>query len=149
MVAVEVGHSDTHNSTVLWCPALRLVVAGDVVYGDVHQMLGEANTHALRMEWVRALDIVSSLNLASVVPGHRRPSELDGPWHVEASRKYILDFDKLAENGECRNARDLVGKMKELWPTRFNDGALIVGAINAFKVKEKEAKKKKQGAEKL
>ncbi|OAP56968.1 hypothetical protein AYL99_09080 [Fonsecaea erecta] len=155
--AVEVGHADTHSSTVLFVPALRLVAAGDVVYGDVHQMLGEANTHALRMEWVRAVDTVAALDPTPqvVVPGHVKPHELCGAWHLERTRRYILDFDALVEGGggsgddspRPQNARELVARMKELWPTRFNDGALVVGAINAFKVKEKEKKQKQQKAD--
>ncbi|KAI1626693.1 putative metallo-beta-lactamase domain protein [Exophiala viscosa] len=137
MKAIEVGHADTHSSTVLWCEDLRLVVAGDVVYGDVHQMLGEANTHALRLEWVAAIDKVASLNPMTVVAGHKKPDEIDGVWHLARSKQYILDFDKLVESGECKTVRDLVARMKSLWSTRFNDGALVVGAINALKVKKK------------
>ena len=37
MRVVEVGHTDTHDTTVLHVPDLGLVVAGDAVYGDVHQ----------------------------------------------------------------------------------------------------------------
>src|ERR1700761_7392269 len=33
--AIECGHSDTIDSTVLWVPDLRLAVCGDVVYGNV------------------------------------------------------------------------------------------------------------------
>ena len=40
--AVEVGHTDTLDTTVLWVPDLRLAVCGDVVYGDVHMYLVEA-----------------------------------------------------------------------------------------------------------
>ncbi|KAJ9612538.1 hypothetical protein H2200_004135 [Cladophialophora chaetospira] len=142
--AVEVGHSDTHDSTVLFVPDLKLVVAGDVVYGDVHQMLGEANTHALRMEWVRAIETVHALKPTPeiVVPGHMKGTEVAGAWHLANSKKYILDFDKLVESGQVTKAKELVGKMKEIWPTRFNDGALIIGAINGLKVKEKELKAK-------
>ena len=35
--AVEVGWSDTYNTTVLHVPSLDLVVAGDNVYGECHQ----------------------------------------------------------------------------------------------------------------
>ncbi|CBF78835.1 uncharacterized protein ANIA_11550 [Aspergillus nidulans FGSC A4] len=37
-------------------PPLRLVVAGDAVYGDVHQYFGEATTVEKRKEWLRVLD---------------------------------------------------------------------------------------------
>lgn len=54
--AVEVGHSDTHDSTVLWAPSIKLAVCGDVVYGDVHQQFRYANTKALREEWISAIE---------------------------------------------------------------------------------------------
>ena len=39
LVAVEVGHTDTDDTTVLHVPSIGLVVAGDAVYNGVHQML--------------------------------------------------------------------------------------------------------------
>jgi glyoxylase-like metal-dependent hydrolase (beta-lactamase superfamily II) len=145
--AVEVGHSDTHDSTVLFVPDLKLVVAGDVVYGDVHQMLAEANTHALRMEWVRAIETIMALKPTPeiVVPGHMKADEIPGAWHLENSRRYILEFDRLVASGRFAKAKDLVGAVKKHWPTRFNDGALVVGAISALKVREEEARKAAKG----
>lgn len=46
------GRTDTHETIVLWVAGLQLVVAGDVVYSDVHQHLVEANAKELRLEWV-------------------------------------------------------------------------------------------------
>jgi hypothetical protein len=39
--AIETGHSDTVDTTVLHVPSIRLVVAGDVVYNGVDQHLLE------------------------------------------------------------------------------------------------------------
>ncbi|KAL2819093.1 hypothetical protein BDW59DRAFT_165245 [Aspergillus cavernicola] len=62
--AVEVGHTDTDDTTVLHVPSIKLVVAaGDAVYGDVHQFFGEANTTEKRKEWLRALDTIEALQL--------------------------------------------------------------------------------------
>ncbi|HEY9227509.1 MAG TPA: MBL fold metallo-hydrolase, partial [Gemmatimonadaceae bacterium] len=41
LIPIEVGHTDTDNTTCLHVPDLGLVVAGDVVYNDVHVYLGE------------------------------------------------------------------------------------------------------------
>lgn len=143
--AVEVGHADTHSSTALWVADLKLAVAGDVVYGTVHQMLAEANTSALRHEWIRAIEAIEALGPTSVVAGHKLPHEVDGVWHLENSKRYIRDFDALVERGHVRNARELVKKMKELYPARFNDGALVAGAVAAFKVKENAKQKASAG----
>lgn len=56
--AVEVGHTDTKDTTVLYVPDLKLAVCGDVVYGDVHQLLLEANTKEKRAEWISAIEKV-------------------------------------------------------------------------------------------
>jgi glyoxylase-like metal-dependent hydrolase (beta-lactamase superfamily II) len=76
--AVEVGHTDTYNTTVLHVPSIRLVVAGDAVYGDVHQYFGEANTTAKRQEWLRALDAIEALDPQTVIAGHKRAGTVDG-----------------------------------------------------------------------
>ena len=39
---VEVGHTDTDDTTVLHVPDLDLVVAGDVIYNGVHMYLARA-----------------------------------------------------------------------------------------------------------
>jgi len=61
LVAVEVGHSDTDHTTCLNVPSIGLVVAGDVAYNDVHQLLAESNSQT-RGEWISALDKIESLN---------------------------------------------------------------------------------------
>ena len=43
LVIIEVGHSDTDESTVLHVPDLGLVVAGDVIYNGVHQYLDDVD----------------------------------------------------------------------------------------------------------
>src|SRR5262249_55736673 len=42
LVIVEVGHSDTDDTSVLHVPDLRLVVAGDVIYNGAHLYLSES-----------------------------------------------------------------------------------------------------------
>jgi glyoxylase-like metal-dependent hydrolase (beta-lactamase superfamily II) len=135
--AIEVGQADTHDSTVLWVPDLKLAVCGDVVYGDVHQMLGEANTKEKRDGWISSIRKIEELKPELVVPGHKRASEMDGAFHLEATRKYIETFEKLFED-KARNARELSQAMMEIYPTRFNPGALIVGCINAFKARSQK-----------
>ena len=130
--AIEVGQADTHDSTVLWVPAIKLAVCGDVVYGDVHQMLGECNTKEKRLQWIAAIRKVQDLKPELVVPGHKRASEIDGTFHLENSIRYIESFEEFLEGG-AMNPRELSSKMLERYPTRFNEGALAIGSLNAFK----------------
>lgn len=127
----ECGHSDTYSSTILWVPALRLAVCGDVVYGQVHQMLMEANTQAKRDEWIRAIELVRSLHPMYVVPGHRQAEEIDGIWHLDSTKKYIEDFSKVVQGNPASEA-DVVSAMMGLYPDRFNPGALKLSAKRVF-----------------
>ncbi|KAH8807839.1 beta-lactamase-like protein [Xylogone sp. PMI_703] len=128
---IEVGQADTYDSTVLWVPNLRLAVCGDVVYGDVHQMLGETNTKEKRDGWIESIKKVEALKPELVVPGHKRASEMDGTFHLAETRKYIETFEELL--AESKNARELGQAMLKRYPTRFNPGALFVGCMSAFK----------------
>ena len=71
LVAVDVGHTDTDDTTVLHVPEIGLVVAGDAAYNDVHQYLAESDSQG-RQDWLAALDIIEALDPRAVVAGHKR-----------------------------------------------------------------------------
>ena len=96
LVAVEIGHTDTHDTTVLHVPAIGLVVAGDAAYNGVHQLLAETDAQK-RREWIAALDKVESLSPRVVIAGHKRPGNEDHPRIIEETQQYIRDFDRLVE----------------------------------------------------
>ena len=132
MQAIECGITDTHNTTVLWVPDLRLVAGGDVIYGSCYQMLAYTNTPALRAEWIKAIDKVAALDPVYVVPGHKREGEIDGAWHLENTRKYIEDFGRLFDAGPS-SAEEVYQKMMELYPDRFNHSALKRSCEGTFR----------------
>jgi hypothetical protein len=126
LVVVETGHTDTDQTTVLHIPSIDLVVAGDVVYNDVHLYLAESD-HDKRMEWIRALDTVDALHPRTVVAGHKRPGRADDPKTVEETRAYIHDFDRLA--ARAGTAVELYERMLSLYPDRINPGVLWGSAV--------------------
>jgi len=121
LVVVEVGHSDTDDTTCLHVPSVGLVVAGDVAYNDVHLHLGESNAHT-RREWIAALDTIESLHPRAVIAGHKRPGNDDDPRIIEETRQYIRAFDRLAQT--TTTARELYDQMLSLYPERINAGML-------------------------
>jgi glyoxylase-like metal-dependent hydrolase (beta-lactamase superfamily II) len=129
LVAIEVGHTDTDNTTCLHVPSLDLVVAGDVAYNDDHLYLVESNA-TTRREWISALDTIEALKPRAVIAGHKKPERDDSPRILEETRQYIRDFDRLAES--TTTARELYDKMLELYPDRANPGALW-GSARAVK----------------
>lgn len=119
---VEVGHSDTDDTTCLHVPSLGLVVAGDIAYNDVHQYLSESTTPDKRAAWMAALDQLAALEPRAVVAGHKREANGDGAEIIAATRRYLEDFDALVPR--TKSARDLYDAMLERYPDRVNPGAL-------------------------
>jgi glyoxylase-like metal-dependent hydrolase (beta-lactamase superfamily II) len=129
LVAIEVGHTDTDNTTCLHVPSMDLIVAGDVAYNGDHLYLVESNAQT-RREWISALDTIEALKPRAVIAGHKKPENDDSPRIIEETRQYIRDFDRLAET--TATARELYDKMLELYPDRANPGALW-GSARAVK----------------
>lgn len=130
LVAVELGHTDTDQTTCLNVPSIGLVVAGDAAYNDVHLYLAESNAQK-RQEWISALDKIESLNPRAVVASHKRPENDDNPRIIEETRQYIRDFDRLAE--KTATAQELYDKMLELYPNRVNPGWALWSSARAVK----------------
>src|ERR1700726_429032 len=130
LVAVELGHTDTDQTTCLYVPSIGLVVAGDAAYNDVHLYLAESNPRT-RQEWISALDAIEELNPRAVVASHKRPENDDKPRIIEETRQYIRDFDRLAEN--TATAQELYDKMLELYPNRVNPGWALWSSARAVK----------------
>jgi glyoxylase-like metal-dependent hydrolase (beta-lactamase superfamily II) len=125
LVVVELGHTDTDQTSSLHVPDIGLVVAGDAAYNDVHLYLAESDPQK-RQDWIAALDTIESLHPRSVIAGHQRAGRHDGPEIIEETRQYIRDFDRMAEM--TTTAQDLYDQVLALHPQRINPDALWLSA---------------------
>ncbi len=125
LVAVELGHTDTNQTTCLHVPDVGLVVAGDAAYNDVHLYLAESDPQG-RREWIAALDTIEALHPQTVIAGHQRAGRHDGPEIIEETRQYIRDFDRIAET--TSTARDLYDQVLALHPGRINPDVVWISA---------------------
>jgi len=124
--AVELGHSDTQDSTCLYVPSIGLAVAGDAVFNGTHPWLASCPTTQKRNEWISALDKIESLNPRAVIAGHKRPGRDDDPRIIEETRQYIRNFDKIAESS--KTSRELYDQMLKLYPDWLDPHVLWLGA---------------------
>jgi glyoxylase-like metal-dependent hydrolase (beta-lactamase superfamily II) len=116
LVIVEVGHADTDDSTVLHVPDLGLVVAGDVIYNGVHQLLSESADGG-RDAWRKATDIVKALGPRRVVASHKDKDLADDAGRViTETRQYLDDADELLANNDT--AIDFFNAMIARYPNR-------------------------------
>ena len=125
---IGTGFTDTHNSTSIYVPSIGLLVAGDVVYNEIHPYLAET-TKQTRQEWIAALSKLESLHPKAAVAGHKNPDNSDSPDNIAATKKYLEDFEQL--NNETSSAKELFDKMFALYPQRANPGSLWGAATKA------------------
>ncbi|GKZ74337.1 hypothetical protein AnigIFM50267_011836 [Aspergillus niger] len=116
---IDVAFSDTTYSSFLHVPDLELVVAGDIVYGECFQHLGEANTSEKRKHWLHALNQIAMLKPSMVVPGHKRESQVDGPYLIQMTKDYIMAFEEELKRWE--DPAKVEKSMKKRYPARWND----------------------------
>jgi len=119
LLAVEVGHTDTDDTTVLHVPSIGLVVAGDVAYNGVHQYLLES-AHGGVEAWLAALDTVAALQPRAVVAGHKNKDLPDDPAILDQTRDYLLNARRLL--AQKPSPREYFDDMIALYPDRLNVG---------------------------
>ena len=124
--AIEVGHTDTDDTTVLHVPSIGLVVAGDVAYNGVHLMLLEIGDTGLK-SWLDALDQVTALHPAAVVADHKNKDLPDDPAILEQTRQYLLDAQRLL--GQRPSPREYFDQMVAKYPDRLNQAPVWYSAL--------------------
>jgi glyoxylase-like metal-dependent hydrolase (beta-lactamase superfamily II) len=121
LVPVELGHTDTDETTVLHVPSLGLVVAGDVVYNGVHQYLVESGSGGIDA-WLAALDKLEALRPGIVIAGHKNHTLPDDPKIIDETRRYLRDVKRLVAGRPTPQV--YYEQMVQLYPDRLNHGPL-------------------------
>jgi glyoxylase-like metal-dependent hydrolase (beta-lactamase superfamily II) len=125
---VEAGFTDTVDTTSLWVPDLRLMIAGDVAYNDTHLYTAET-TIETRDHWAQADEKLATYMPATVIAGHKKPDAPDKPTVLAETTAYLRDFNRL--DASTNTPEELYGAMLDLYPRRANPGALWGGAKRA------------------
>ena len=95
LVIVEVGHTDSDDTSVLHVPDLGLVVAGDAIYNGVHMYLGQSAAGGFG-PWRDAIGTVEALAPRHIVAGHQNSRlDDDAGRTIAETRQYLDDADKL------------------------------------------------------
>jgi glyoxylase-like metal-dependent hydrolase (beta-lactamase superfamily II) len=125
LMALDLGHTDTDDTSCLHVPDIGLVVAGDAVYNDVHLYLAESDPER-RKAWISAIDRIEALGPRAVISGHKRAGRADDPGTLEETRQYIRDFDRI--DAATTTARELYDQMLAIYPDRVNPGVVWISA---------------------
>ena len=133
LMIVEVGHSDSDDTSVLHVPDLDLVVAGDVIYNGVHMYLGQGFTGF--DPWRDAIDRVEALEPRHIVAGHQNKHlDDDAARTIADTRQYLDDADELLRTQAT--AVDFFNAKIERYPDYLGRLVLWVGARGLYAVRE-------------
>jgi len=106
---------DTDENTMLWIPGQRILIAGDVLFNDMHVYTAETDSKA-RGKWLNSLGTIRELKPSVVIPGHSKVgAALDASTAVDFTENYLLTFEE-----ELKKAKDpdsLVKTIKEKFPS--------------------------------
>jgi glyoxylase-like metal-dependent hydrolase (beta-lactamase superfamily II) len=106
---------DTDANTMLWLPRQKTLIAGDVLFNDLHVYTAETDM-AARKRWLDSLKKIRDLKPAAVIPGHSKVgAPIDATSSVDFTEKYLLIFEE--ELLKAKTPDDLVKAMKEQFPS--------------------------------
>jgi glyoxylase-like metal-dependent hydrolase (beta-lactamase superfamily II) len=106
---------DTDENSMLWLPWQRTLIAGDVVFNDMHVYTAETDMSA-RARWLNSLKTIRELKPAIVIPGHSKSgAPLDATSAVTFTERYLLIFEE--ELKKAKDPDDLIAAMKEQFPS--------------------------------
>jgi glyoxylase-like metal-dependent hydrolase (beta-lactamase superfamily II) len=106
---------DTDENTMLWIPGQRILIAGDVLFNDMHVYTAETDSKA-RGKWLASINRVRELKPSVVIPGHSKVgAPLNASSAVDFTEKYLLVFDE--ELKQAKDPDSFINAMKERFPS--------------------------------
>ena len=135
LVIVEVGDTDSQDTSVLHVPDLELVVAGDVIYNGVHMYLAQSAVVGGFGPWRDAIDKVEALKPRHIVAGHQNKQlDDDAQRTIAETRQYLEDAEELLRTENT--AVDFFNAKIERYPNHLGRTVLWAGASTLYGVRE-------------
>jgi len=106
---------DTDENTMLWITGQRILIAGDVLFNNMHVYTAETDSKA-REKWLNSLNRIRELKPSVVIPGHSKVgAPLDASTAVDFTENYLLVFEE--ELKKAKDPESLIWTMRERFPT--------------------------------
>ena len=105
---------DAPNSSVVWIPSIKTLIASDLIFDHAHAWLSAAKSPALAQEWLTALDQLEALKPDVVVPGHAPSNGHLSPTSIAYTRQYIETFFEVLNKTD--NSAELIAEMQRRYP---------------------------------
>jgi glyoxylase-like metal-dependent hydrolase (beta-lactamase superfamily II) len=104
---------DNADNSMLWIPRDKTLIAGDVIYQDMHVYTAETNQNS-RIEWLEVIRKIKNMNPRVVINGHQKQGTPIGTEGIAFTDGYLRTFD--IELKKAPNKEALIETMKRRYP---------------------------------
>ncbi len=128
---IHAGPSHTTGSTIVYLPESKVLFAGDVLFTDYHPNMRDGDIAG----WVKALDKIAAMDVASIIPGH---GPLSTKKDVEDMKNYLLAFDLKAKElaAKSQDADFIAAELKKALPPRKYFDMVIASNVKGLYLKK-------------
>lgn len=120
---------DHVHATAVWIPAIKTLVAGDLLFNEMHLWLGETRQPD-RLAWAKSVDRLAALGATRVVAGHKKPGLPDDTSAIVYTRRYLQVFEQAV--GASKTSVELSARMRTAFPNTIDWMDFLLG--NSAKV---------------
>lgn len=113
-VEILTGFGDHPESSVVWVPAAKTVITGDVVFSKTHAFTGD---HRNIQGWISFLRQIQALNPATVIVGHGAPEARHDGSVITEQIGWLEDFQRAIDQ------QDTLEHVQKVMVQRYPDYA--------------------------
>jgi glyoxylase-like metal-dependent hydrolase (beta-lactamase superfamily II) len=104
---------DHVHSTAVWVPDAKALIAGDLLFNEMHLWFGECTRDA-RLAWARSIDKLAGLGATLVVAGHKKPGLPDDASALAYTKKYLETFERSV--AKSKTSAELSASIRAAFP---------------------------------
>lgn len=108
---------DHVHATAVWIPEIKTLVAGDLLFNEVHLWLGESLKPG-RLAWAKSVEQLAALGATRVVAGHKKPGLPDDTSAIDYTRRYLQVFEQAVASS--KTSAELRAKIAAAFPNTID-----------------------------
>ncbi len=127
---INAGPSHTDGSILVFVPDSKVLFAGDTLFTNYHPNMRDGDIQG----WVKALDLIASMDVAGIIPGH---GPLSTKKDVADMKNYLIAFDAKVKEllGKSGDPAYIASEVKKALPARHYFDMFIASNIKALYMK--------------
>jgi glyoxylase-like metal-dependent hydrolase (beta-lactamase superfamily II) len=108
---------DHAHCTAIYVPSARTLIAGDLLFNEMHLWLGESLPPA-RKAWADSVERLAALGARRVIAGHKKPGLPDDTSSLAYTRSYLQRFEQSIQTS--KDSAELSRKIQGAFPATID-----------------------------